>query len=228
MEKGKLYGTGTGPGDPGLITLNAIKVIEKCNYIAVPNKIKENSSSYQTVLAALPHIKDKNCICVEMPMVKDKKILEESHIKAANAIASVLDTGNDISFLTIGDPSIYSTYIYIHNKIKAMGYQTEIISGVPSFCAASALLDRGLVTGSSPLHIIPSAYGIDEALELKGTKVLMKAGSKIPSIKKKLKQKKLSATLVENCGLENEHIYTCIDDIPDNPSYYSLIIITEE
>ena len=183
MEKGKLYGTGTGPGDPGLITLNAIKVIEKCNYIAVPNKIKENSSSYQTVLAALPHIKDKNCICVEMPMVKDKKIL---------------------------------------------GYQTEIISGVPSFCAASALLDRGLVTGSSPLHIIPSAYGIDEALELKGTKVLMKAGSKIPSIKKKLKQKKLSATLVENCGLENEHIYTCIDDIPDNPSYYSLIIITEE
>jgi len=228
LKKGKLYGTGTGPGDPGLITLNAVKVIEKCSYIAVPNKIKENSASYKIALAALPHIKDKNCICVEMPMSKDKKLLEESHIKAADAIASVLDTGNDISFLTTGDPSIYSTYIYIHNKIKAMGYQTEIISGVPSFCAASALLGRGLVTGSSPLHIIPSVYGIDEALELKGTKVLMKAGSKMPSIKEQLKQKNLSVTFVENCGLENEHIYTCIDDIPDNPSYYSLIIITEE
>lgn len=228
LDKGKLYGTGTGPGDPGLITLKALRIIKRCNYIAVPNKIKENALSYQIALAAVPEVKDKNCICVNMPMVKDEKILEESHIKAAEEIAAVLDTGSDISFLTLGDPSIYSTYIYIHNKIKAMGYQTEIISGVPSFCAASSLLGEGLVTGSSSLHIIPSSYGIDEALELPGTKVLMKAGRKLPAIKKKLEQSNISAVLVENCGMENEHIYNCAGDIPGSAGYYSLVIIKEE
>ena len=57
MDKGKLYGVGTGPGDPELITLKAIKIIEKCNYIAVPNKIKENALSYQIALSAIPSIK---------------------------------------------------------------------------------------------------------------------------------------------------------------------------
>ena len=70
MDKGKLYGVGTGPGDPELITLKAIKIIKKCNYIAVPNKIKENAISYQIALSAIPSIKDKNCICIEMPMTK--------------------------------------------------------------------------------------------------------------------------------------------------------------
>ncbi len=228
LENGKLYGTGTGPGDPGLITLNAIRTIEKCDYIAVPNIVKEKALSYQIALAAVPQVKDKKCICVDMPMVKDKNILEESHIKAADKIAAVLVKGHDIAFLTLGDPSIYSTYIYIHNKIKSMGYQTEIISGVPSFCAASALLDEGLVAGSSELHIIPSSYGIDKALELPGTKVLMKAGRKLPVIKEKLQQNNISAVLVENCGMVNEHIYNCTGNIPESAGYYSLVIIKEE
>ena len=59
LENGKLYGTGTGPGDPGLITLNAIKTIKKCGYIAVPNAVKEKALSYQIALAAVPQVKDK-------------------------------------------------------------------------------------------------------------------------------------------------------------------------
>lgn len=228
MEHGKLYGVGTGPGDPELITLKAIKTINKCDYIAVPNKIKENALSYQIALSAIPSIKDKKCLCIEMPMTKDHDILEDSHNKAVTLITDILNTGNDIAFLTLGDPAIYSTYIYIHNKTKALGYQTEIINGIPSFCAASALINEGLANGSSCLHIIPSTYGIDENLNLPGTKVLMKAGRKMPQIKEKLRQQGISATLIENCGMENENIYNCIDDIPDNPSYYSLIIIKEE
>lgn len=228
MDKGKLYGVGTGPGDPELITLKAIKIIKKCNYIAVPNKIKENAISYQIALSAIPSIKDKNCICIEMPMTKDQDILEESHNKAVTVITDILNTGNDIAFLTLGDPAIYSTYIYIHDKTKALGYQTEIINGIPSFCAASSLINEGLANGSSCLHIIPSTYGIDGLLNLPGTKVLMKAGRKMPQIKEKLSKQNISATLIENCGMENENIYNRIEDIPDNPSYYSLIIIKEE
>lgn len=163
-----------------------------------------------------------------MPMTKKPDILEESHNKAVAIITDILNTGNNIAFLTLGDPAIYSTYIYIHDKAKALGYQTEIINGIPSFCAASALINEGLANGSSCLHIIPSTYGIDESLNLPGTKVLMKAGRKMPQIKEKLRQQNISATLIENCGMENENVYNCIEHIPDNPSYYSLIIIKEE
>ena len=198
MDKGKLYGVGTGPGDPELITLKAIKIIEKCNYIAVPNKIKENALSYQIALSAIPSIKDKNCICIEMPMTKKPDILEESHNKAVAIITDILNTGNDIAFLTLGDPAIYSTYIYIHDKAKALGYQTEIINGIPSFCAASALINEGLANGSSCLHIIPSTYGIDESLNLPGTKVLMKAGRKMPQIKEKLRQQNMTVKVISS------------------------------
>lgn len=228
MTKGKLYGTGVGPGDPGLVTIKAVTTIEKCRYIAVPDINKENAVSYQIALSAIPSVKNKKCICLSMPMTKDKKILEKSHEKAARTIADILDTGADIAFLTLGDPAIYSTYIYIHERIKSYGYKTEIISGVPSFCAASALINEGLANGSQSLHIIPATYGIDESLELTGTKVLMKAGRQLPAIKEKLKQTNTNAVLIENCGMQNEHVYGSTCDIPDNAGYYSLIIIKED
>lgn len=226
--KGKLYGVGVGPGDPELITLKAVKTIENCNYIAVPNEIKENAVSYNIALSAIPNIKKKNCLCISMPMTKDKNILTQSHQKAVQDICNILDTGSDIAFLTLGDPTIYSTYIYIHEKVEAAGYETEIINGIPSFCAAASLINKGLVTGSEILNIVPSSYGIDKALASPGTKVLMKAGRKVSQIKDKLSQKHVSVTMVENCGMKNEHIYNSIEDIPDNPSYYSIIIVKED
>ena len=74
---------------------------------------------------------------------------------------------------------MYSTYLYVHRWVLEDGYDARIVSGVTSFCAAAASLSEGLVENSEELHVIPASYQIEDALELSGTKVLMKAGKKI-------------------------------------------------
>ena len=78
------------------------------------------------------------------------------------------------------------------------------------------------------LHVIPASYEIEEGLKMAGTKVLMKAGRKIPYVKQVIKEQNLNLTMVENCGMDTEQKYFSAEEIPDQASYYSLIIVKEK
>lgn len=225
--KGKLYGIGIGPGDPELLTLKAVRLIKESPVIAVPGQVKEETVAYKIVKQAIPELDEKEFVPVHMPMTKDPVKLEESHAQATKAITDVLDSGKDVAFLTLGDPTVYSTYIYVHKRVEALGYETEIISGITSFCAVSAKLNTSLVEKAEPLHVIPASYQIEEALKLPGTKVLMKAGKKIASVKQTLKEMGCEGMMIENCGMPDEKIYRSVDEINENAGYYSLIIVKE-
>ena len=136
-----------------------------------------------------------------------------------------LDEGKDVAYLTLGDPTIYSTYIYIQRIIKESGYEAEIINGIPSFCAVAAKLGDSLADRSEQLHIIPSSYDIEEALELPGNKILMKAASKLSDVKKILRDHELEAQMIENCGMEEERIYQNIDEMPEKAAYYTTLLV---
>lgn len=226
---GKMYGIGVGPGDPELLTLKAVRIIRESAVVAVPGAVKTESVAYKIVKQAIPELDEKEIIAVPMPMTKDKALLEESHKTGAEMIGRMLDAGKDVAFLTLGDPTVYSTYLYIHKRIAAAGYETEIISGITSFCAVSAKLNTGLVEKAEPLHVIPASYQIEEALKLPGTKVLMKAGKKMAQVKATLKQMPdCEAMMIENCGMPDEKIYRNVDEINENAGYYSLIIVKEK
>ena len=225
--QGKLYGIGVGPGDPELLTLKALRIVKESPIIAVPGEVAQESVAYKIVKGAYPNLDEKELVAVPMPMTKDKKLLEESHEKAANQIAGYLKEGKQVAFLTLGDPTVYATYIYVHKRIQAMGYPLEIVSGIPSFCAVAARLNMGLVEKAEPLHVIPASYGIEESLELPGTKVLMKAGKKMGKVKEILKARGDMCRMIENCGMEDEKIYDSVEEIPDRAGYYSLIIVKE-
>ena len=130
--------------------------------------------------------------------------------------------------MTLGDVTIYSTYLYVHHRVAEAGYPVEIVNGIPSFCAVAARLNMGLVEKSEMLHIIPASYQIEEALKLPGTKVLMKAGKQMGHVKELLKQADATAVMIENCGMPGEKIYSTIDEIPEDAGYYSLIIVKEK
>lgn len=225
--QGKLYGIGVGPGDPELLTLKALRIVKESPIIAVPGEVAQESVAYKIVKGAYPNLDEKELVAVPMPMTKDKKLLEESHEKAADQIAGYLKEGKQVAFLTLGDPTVYATYIYVHKRIQAMGYPLEIVSGIPSFCAVAARLNMGLVEKAEPLHVIPASYGIEESLELPGTKVLMKAGKKMGKVKEILKARGDMCRMIENCGMEDEKIYDSVEEIPDQAGYYSLIIVKE-
>ncbi|ABX41750.1 precorrin-2 C(20)-methyltransferase [Lachnoclostridium phytofermentans] len=224
---GKLYGVGVGPGDPELLTIKAVRILKEADILAVPGEEKESSVAYKIASQSVKEIDNKKIISIHMPMTKDEKRLEESHNNGAGEIISYLEQGKNVAFLTLGDPTIYSTYIYLHKIVSERGYETEIISGIPSFCAVAAKLNQGLVEKNEQLHVVPSSYDIKDAMELSGTKVLMKSGKKISSVVEHLKTLNCQASMVENCGMENERIYQSLDEIKDDAGYYSLIIVKE-
>lgn len=226
--KGTLYGVGIGPGDPELLTLKAIRIIKESPVIAVPGKIKEDTVAYKIVKQAIPELDEKEFLPVDMPMTKDKELLKRSHDKGADAVCAILESGRNVAFLTLGDPTVYSTYLYVHKRVQARGYHVEIISGITSFCAVAARLNMGLVEKSEPLHVIPASYQIEEALTLPGTKVLMKAGKKMGKVKQILCETGCEGMMIENCGMPDEKIYRSIEEINENAGYYSLVIVKEK
>ena len=228
--KGKLFGTGVGPGDPELLTIKALRQIQKADVIAVPgNEIKE-SVAYKIVKGVYEELDEKQLIAVPMPMTKDPMILKQNHEHAADEVETWLKQGKDVVFLTLGDPTVYSTYMYVHKIIVERGYETEIISGIPSFCAVAARLNMGLVEMAEPLHVIPATYNADkmeEVLALPGTKVLMKAGKKLGKVREGICNSGNEAVMIENCGMPDEKIYRTAEEMPEQAGYYSLIITKE-
>lgn len=226
--KGTLYGVGIGPGDPELLTLKAVRLIRENEVIALPGEKPEETVAYQISVQAVPELADKTLLALTMPMTKDKALLNENYDRAAEKIADQLDQGKNVVFLTLGDPTVYSTYMYVHQRLEEKGYWVEIISGITSFCAVAARMNMSLVERSEPLHVIPASYQIEEALKLPGTKVLMKAGKQMKYVKEQVKGFGKNAVMIENCGMPDEKIYASADEIPENAGYYSLIVIKEE
>lgn len=222
---GTLFGVGIGPGDPELLTLKAVRLIQDCPVIAVPGKKKEDTVAFQIASQVIGDLCEKECIEIEMPMTKKTEILARYHEKGAGQIMDCLKTGKNVAFLTLGDPTIYSTYLYIHKRITEEGYHTEIVNGIPSFCAVAARFNIGLVEQAEMLHVIPASYQIEDALEMPGVKVLMKAGKKLSQVRQVLKARDCQVVMIENCGMKNEKVYYSIDEIPETAGYYSLLIV---
>lgn len=223
-KRGKFFSVGTGPGDPKLITYRAVETIRNCEIIAVPN----SGAAENVVLKIVAeHVKDKRVIACDMPMIRDKAKLAEYHRASAEQLAAYLDCGQNVAFLTLGDPTIYSTTMYVHQQLQSMGYDTEVISGVPSFCAVAAKLNIPLCEGGEMLHIIPASYeDVTGALAYSGNKVLMKSGKSMAKTKAMLADK--PAMAVECCGMENEKIHRDLTDLDENSSYFSVLVIKEE
>ena len=222
--RGTLYGVGVGPGDEKLLTLLAVETLEKADKIIVPDTGGERTA--QKIVSRC--IKEKELLYCNLPMTRDEAVLKEKHKEAAELICKELDQGHNLAFITLGDPTIYSTYMYIHRIVIAKGYEASIINGIPSFCAAAARLNISLCDRSEALHIIPSSYDkLEELLKLDGNKVLMKSGKSIPEVIGKLKQMKLlqQSKMVECCYMENEKIYEKLEEVEKDSSYFSVIIV---
>lgn len=224
-EKGKLYGIGVGPGDPELMTLKAVRIIKECDVIAVPGVIKEDSVAYQIAAGAVEGLEKKECLAIHMPMTKDAAQLAGNHAAGAKLLEDCLDSGKNIAFLTLGDPTIYSTYMYLHKAVSRAGYAAELVSGIPSFCAAAARCNISLGEKDQQIHIIPSSYEVEEAAQLPGTRIFMKAGSKMGYLKETLRKKGGEIYMAERCTMEGEQLCQGIDNMKEDASYYSVVIV---
>ena len=222
-QSGKLWGVGVGPGDPELMTVKAVRVLREADVVMVPDTVRAEQTALHI---AKEYLTGKEIISVKTPMVRDKAVVDAAYEDAASKICALLDAGKQVAFLTLGDPTVYSTYMYIHDKVLRRGYDVEVVPGVTSFCAAAARLNLSLCQGAEPLLVIPASHDQDALLDVPANKVFMKAGHSILELQQALKERGMleGASMVENCSMENERVYPKFAELQEPSGYFSLVI----
>ena len=226
--KGKLYGIGTGPGDPELLTLKAVNTIKKCDVIAVPKTGNGEKTAFGIIES---YLEGKELLECRFYMERDVEKRKEARQTAAASIMKLLDAGKNVGFVTLGDPTTYSTYAYVHDIIVGEGFDTEIIPGITSYAAAAAALGIALCTGEETLTIIGRSNDIDELLDAEGNKVIMKSGENLMKVLKKLKERGYGdkTKIVSGATMDGQRLYDSIEEYEQSPEtgYFTLAIVKE-
>ena len=225
MTRGTLYGLGVGPGDPELLTLKAVRILREADVIAVPDKGSGEKTAFRIVQE---YVADKTILTCVTPMVRDQAVLDAAHDQIAADICALLEDGKNVAFITLGDPTVYATYMYIHRRVLSRGYETVLVPGVPSFCAVATRLNTSLCEQSQRLLIVPASHkDMEDCLNVDANLVFMKAGREIGALKEKLAEHGLleHASLVANCGMEGEQVWEHFADMPENTGYFSVVLV---
>jgi len=234
---GKFYAIGVGPGNPEFLTLKAVNVLKKIsNVFSVTSSSESKSTAFDIVSSYICN----TCRCVQLhfPMTKDKRLLEDAWNKNATEVYEVLKKGDDAAFITLGDPSVYSTYSYLWEYLYKIdnNITVEVIPGITSFQAAAARLNIPLVKGDESLTILTGVNGnkkLEEVFSVSDNIVIMKLYKHWKEIVEFLNSKKDDiklAPVISNCGLVGEKIWPDIRklDLSVYPSYFTLSIVKKD
>ena len=228
---GKLYGIGVGPGDPELLTLKAVRMINEADVVFTAASAKRTYSLALEI--ARPHLSESATTeSLSFVMNGDKAATQAAWDDNAEKIAAVLRQGKNAAFLTLGDPMTYSTFGYIMNSLEKVmpGVEIVTIPGITSFHAAAARLNRTLVSGEESLLITSGAYG-GEQIQRVGKDVenivMLKAYKNVKRNNAVLKESGMleNSVAISKCGREGEEIITDIRSLEARkPDYWTLIL----
>lgn len=214
MIYGTLYGVGVGPGDPDLITLRALKVLKSANVLALPRANDYGTSmAWKIAKPTVGEIEGQERLFLTFPMSKDPARLRTAWDTAFGKIGERLERGLSVAFVTEGDPSLYSSFIYLLREGPGRwpGVQIEVVPGVSSVTAVPARTGIPLADGQERIAIIPANYGVDDlvrVLEEFDTTVIMKIGHEMPNVVAALERTALldKAVYVSKATMDEERI----------------------
>ncbi|HIJ60937.1 MAG TPA: precorrin-2 C(20)-methyltransferase [Nitrospirae bacterium] len=234
MKKEILYVVGIGPGDPELLTIKAQRILRDISCIVVPKGKEDGSSLALSIVSKVINIDTKEILEAHFPMVKqiDQEI-EGKWDAVINTITNGLNKHNQLAFITLGDPSIYSTFFYIYEGLKRKRSSLEIIfiPGISSINASACLASMALALGNEKLAVIPATYTIEQLsyiIDTFETVVFMKVHRVFDKILALLRDKDLlyNAIYIARVGMEGGKIIMNLLDVDkDDLNYFSLIIL---
>jgi precorrin-2/cobalt-factor-2 C20-methyltransferase len=234
---GKLYGIGIGPGDPDLITVKGLRILQQVPVVAFPTGSNQKPGLAQQTM--LPWIKaDQVQLALTFPYVQDETVLLQAWQVAADRVWTHLKQGQDVAFLCEGDIGFYSSFTYLAQTLLQNHPEVEIqsIPGISSPMAAAATLGIPLTYRAEKLVILPALYSVTDletVLTFADVVVLMKVGSVYQQVWTILSQHNLlqRSYIVERATLPEQIIYRDLSDRPHlQLPYFSILIVqvTEE
>ena len=158
----KLSCVGCGPGDPELLTIKALGLIKNAEIVFAPTS-KEGKPSIALSIVKKYINSSAKMVNLIFPMLKEKEVLKNYWKENAEKIANEVRAGKRVIYLTVGDPSIYSTWIYIYKELRRnhKDIEIDIVPGITSIFAFAAEAKIALVEGDETLAIVPACYDMD-------------------------------------------------------------------
>lgn len=231
---GKLIGVGTGPGDPELLTLKAVRAIEAADVVAYFAK-QGNASNARRIVAELitsQHEEELGYpVTTEIHRldVRYKSATADFYAQAAERVAAHLDLGRTVAVLSEGDPLFYGSYMHLHVRL-AHRYPTEVIPGITAMSGCWSQAGLPLVQGDDVLSVLPGTLGeADLAARLgnQGGAVIMKVGRNLGKIRRAVAAagRLDSAVYVERGTMANGHSILLADKTDDIAPYFALVLV---
>jgi len=234
---GKLTVIGVGPGDPELLTLKGLRILKAAACIFVPKGREEGSSLALSIVSDLLDLSRKEVVEAYFPMRKtrgstDQGDLDNQWQNTVESVMSRLNSGIDVAFITIGDPTVYSTFYYLHERLLILNpdIKVEIIPGVSSIMASAARAGIYLGIADERIAVLPANYmsNLSDTLQGFDTIVLMKVNKVFEQIRQKLNEMQLinRAVYVARAGMEDEKIFHNLEEVTnDDLNYFSMVIV---
>lgn len=224
---GKLYGLGIGPGDPELITLKALRLLQGAPVLAYPAPEKGDSLARSIVAGHLSG--DQIEIPIRMPMVASRFPAQEVYDWAADTLGDHLTNGRDVVVLCEGDPFFYGSFMYLFGRM-ADRFPVEVVPGVSSLTACSAILGSPLAARNDVLTVLPAPLD-EESLRARLSRsdsvAIIKVGRHFEKIRRLLGELDLldQARYIEHATMATQKVLPLAEVPLTEVPYFSMILV---
>lgn len=229
-----VYFVSLGAGDPELITLKALRLLERADVIYSPVSLSPNgrrASKSKSIMLSLG-IKEEQIVSYDMPVNREREGAENAYKQVAEDIKARRQANGDLiaAVVAIGDAGFYASSAYIGELLEAENIPTSYLPGVPALIASNALIGGQLVQLDEQLRVIPGVATPrewEEAWQSKHTIVIMKGSMAEEEIKRAMKSyPHRHWHYLEYVGYEGKELYlNDVNQIAERKfPYFSLII----
>jgi len=237
--KGTFYVVGVGPGDPELITLKAIRVLQNCQVWLTPAAQKDGRSTALTIVSGSIDPSEKEILHHFFPMKKihmgkepDSEV-RDAWEKAAAVINERLEAGIDVALPTLGDPAIYCTGFYVYETLLKLNPKAsiKIIPGISAIGATAAAAGTPLCLGDDKVVVIPAIFENDKLKEILiqfDSVVFMKVHKSMNRLVPLLEELNLldKAVLVERTSMEDQQVHHDLKAVMKKElHYFSTLVV---
>ncbi len=214
---------GCGPGDPDLLTVKAVKAIKNADVIMCPtSKEGKDSIAYSIVSSLVDNSRKPDIMNLVFPMVKDKETLENTWENNARIIANKVKDGKNVVYLTVGDPSLYSTWIYLQRELKSKYPEIKItvIPGIVSMFAFASKVGISIAEGDQTVAVIPACYDLSRVKETAkncDTMIFLKDGRYFDQV----------ISLLKEAGFPDSSLFAIAQDVGTNEEIVKKLTLGE-
>ena len=227
---GRLYGIGIGPGDPELLTLKALRLLQAAPVIAY-HSARDRESIARSIVA--PYLKgDQIEVCFHFPRALNPDAAQESYTEAIRPIVAHLVAGRDVVVLCCGDPLFYGSFMYLFTRL-ADRFETEIVPGVPSAMGAAAAIGSPLCYQNDIFSVLSATLPIQSLraqLINADAVAIIKLRRHFDKVRQVLAELDLlsRAKYIEQATAPDQKIIPIESVKPEDVPYFSMILVPSQ